>query len=253
MRSREVAELAGVTVRTLRHYHRLGILPEPPRSSNGYREYDLGTLARLLRIKRLTGLGIPLGRVAALLDDGGTAGAATGDVLDELDRELRDRIDRLTRQREIIAEVRSRQVSADVPAGAERYLARLAANAPELHATERDHAVLVHHLIGDTEVVTELYARMSDPGQLDVMAQVARQFAALHDGSGDDAIERAASDLAALLAPLAATVTADTAPVVPLGVDFWTGSLTGPQRAVIQRLGELLAADPQSGAAGKPS
>lgn len=33
-----MARLAGVTVRTLRHYHQVQVLAEPPRTSNGYRE-----------------------------------------------------------------------------------------------------------------------------------------------------------------------------------------------------------------------
>ena len=36
LRSGDVAKLAGVTVRTLRHYRRIGLLPEPPRDDNGY-------------------------------------------------------------------------------------------------------------------------------------------------------------------------------------------------------------------------
>lgn len=43
MRSGELAELAGVSVRTLRHYHRIGLLPEPPRTSAGYRTYASST------------------------------------------------------------------------------------------------------------------------------------------------------------------------------------------------------------------
>ena len=35
----ELANLVGVTVRTVRHYHRLGLLPEPERRGNGYRSY----------------------------------------------------------------------------------------------------------------------------------------------------------------------------------------------------------------------
>ena len=35
MLSSELAELAGVTVRTLRHYHQIGLLPEPPRTAGG--------------------------------------------------------------------------------------------------------------------------------------------------------------------------------------------------------------------------
>lgn len=60
MRSKELADLAGVTVRALRHYHQLGLLPEPPRAKNGYREYGAVDLARVLRIKRLSSLGISL-------------------------------------------------------------------------------------------------------------------------------------------------------------------------------------------------
>lgn len=40
MRSNELAKLAGVTVRTLRHYHAIGLMAEPSRAENGYREYE---------------------------------------------------------------------------------------------------------------------------------------------------------------------------------------------------------------------
>ena len=49
MRSNDVAKLAGVTVRTLRHYHQLGLLSEPPRRANGYRDYSPADVARVLR------------------------------------------------------------------------------------------------------------------------------------------------------------------------------------------------------------
>lgn len=41
MRIGEIAALAGVTPRTVRHYHHLGLFPEPARLPNGYREYGL--------------------------------------------------------------------------------------------------------------------------------------------------------------------------------------------------------------------
>lgn len=44
--SKDVARLSGVTVRALRHYHQMGILPEPPRRDNGYREYGAVDVAR---------------------------------------------------------------------------------------------------------------------------------------------------------------------------------------------------------------
>lgn len=43
MRIGEYAALVGVSTRTVRHYHHLGLLPEPARLSNGYRDYRLGT------------------------------------------------------------------------------------------------------------------------------------------------------------------------------------------------------------------
>ncbi|MFC5816956.1 MerR family transcriptional regulator [Nonomuraea harbinensis] len=68
----EVAKLAGVTPRTVRHYHRIGLLAEPERTAGGYRTYGIGALSRLLQIRKLTALGMGLGEVAdALTDTGG--------------------------------------------------------------------------------------------------------------------------------------------------------------------------------------
>src|SRR5690606_8663333 len=51
--TRELAELAQTTVNTIRHYHHLGLLAEPARKDNGYKQYGVKHLARLLRIRRL--------------------------------------------------------------------------------------------------------------------------------------------------------------------------------------------------------
>jgi len=53
MRIGELAGLAGVSTRTVRHYHRIGLLPEPRRRENGYRSYELRDLVLLLRARRL--------------------------------------------------------------------------------------------------------------------------------------------------------------------------------------------------------
>ncbi|MCL3776927.1 MULTISPECIES: MerR family transcriptional regulator [unclassified Actinomyces] len=68
MRVKEMADLAGTTTRTVRHYHRLGLLPVPP-TRGAQRDYDTEHLARLLRIRWLVRSGVPLKRVAALLDE----------------------------------------------------------------------------------------------------------------------------------------------------------------------------------------
>ncbi|GAA1318990.1 MerR family transcriptional regulator [Leucobacter albus] len=65
--TRELAELAGVSLRAIRHWHDLGLLPDPARLSNGYKQYTGQHLVLVLRIKRLTGLGFGLDRVAEML------------------------------------------------------------------------------------------------------------------------------------------------------------------------------------------
>ena len=64
----QVASYAGVTVRAVRHYHQIGLLPEPERDRSGYRSYDAATLVRLIRIRTLAEAGVPLARVQELLD-----------------------------------------------------------------------------------------------------------------------------------------------------------------------------------------
>ncbi len=66
-RTREFAELAGVTVRTLHHYDRLGLL-QPRRTEAGYRLYQARDLERLEQIVALKFLALPLKRIKALLD-----------------------------------------------------------------------------------------------------------------------------------------------------------------------------------------
>lgn len=64
----ELAERAGISGRTLRHYHRIGLL-EPDRvGSNGYRYYGPDAVARLQRILLLRDTGMPLAGIATVLD-----------------------------------------------------------------------------------------------------------------------------------------------------------------------------------------
>jgi DNA-binding transcriptional MerR regulator len=121
MRIGELAATVGVTTRTVRHYHHLGLLPEPERRSNGYRDYGLRHAVMLARIKRLTELGLGLAEVRdALADD---AGRDLAEVLAELD-------DDLARQE---AAIRERRLRLRSPAGRER-TDRRGARVPELAA-----------------------------------------------------------------------------------------------------------------------
>src|SRR5580700_6800802 len=66
-RAKEFADLAGVTVRTLHHYDRLGLL-KPRRAESGYRLYRESDLERLEQIVALKFLGLPLKEIRELLD-----------------------------------------------------------------------------------------------------------------------------------------------------------------------------------------
>lgn len=68
VRSGELAERAGVNVETLRFYERKGLLPKPPRSPGGYREYPPETVRRLEFIGRAKGLGFSLTEIKDLLE-----------------------------------------------------------------------------------------------------------------------------------------------------------------------------------------
>ncbi|GAA3111030.1 DNA-binding transcriptional MerR regulator [Kribbella aluminosa] len=65
----EVARLAGVSVRTLRHYDAIGLLPPGRVAANGYRYYGRPELLRLQRILLLRELGVPLPSIARILDE----------------------------------------------------------------------------------------------------------------------------------------------------------------------------------------
>ena len=65
----EFAKLAGVTVRALHHYDRIGLL-KPQRGASGFRLYSMADLERLEQIAALKFLGIPLVEIKLLLKHG---------------------------------------------------------------------------------------------------------------------------------------------------------------------------------------
>ena len=94
----QLAAYAGVTVRAVRHYHAIGLLPEPERNDSGYRTYGAAAVVRLIRINTLARAGVPLARVHELLDASEEDFAAG---VRQIDEELRAEVRRLqgTRQR----------------------------------------------------------------------------------------------------------------------------------------------------------
>jgi MerR family transcriptional regulator, copper efflux regulator len=68
MRIGLLAARAGVSTSRIRFYEAEGLLPSPPRSHSGYRDYDERALEIILFINRARGLGFSLAEVAAHLD-----------------------------------------------------------------------------------------------------------------------------------------------------------------------------------------
>ncbi|WP_150251619.1 helix-turn-helix domain-containing protein [Nocardiopsis deserti] len=97
--TRQLAELAGTTLRTVRHYHDVGLLAEPERGANGYKHYRVEHLVRVMRVKRLSDLGFSLVQIAQM----GEADAYPEQELRALDDELAQAIERLRRMREELA------------------------------------------------------------------------------------------------------------------------------------------------------
>ncbi|WP_328686897.1 MerR family transcriptional regulator [Streptomyces caniferus] len=100
----QLAATAGVTVRTVRHYHHVGLLPEPERDASGYRRYSAQAAVDLIRIRTLADAGVPLARVDALLH---AQPAEFASALTDIDAALQRKIDQLAEYRRRIAELAS--------------------------------------------------------------------------------------------------------------------------------------------------
>src|SRR5919106_4089333 len=68
----ELADLSGVTVRTLHHYDEFGLLSPTDRSTAGYRQYTDHEVDRLQQILFYRELGFSLARIKEIVDDEGT-------------------------------------------------------------------------------------------------------------------------------------------------------------------------------------
>ncbi|WP_328580754.1 MerR family transcriptional regulator [Streptomyces sp. NBC_00370] len=159
----QLAAYAGVTVRAVRHYHQIGLLPEPGRDRSGYRTYDAGAVVRLIRIRTLADAGVPLARVQELLDAGPEAFA---DGVQEIDKDLRAEIRRLRGTRERLARLVAGEHLA-LPRSVVDYLDRLRGLGVEERyiELERDAWIMIAaqapHLIN--AVMVSKHEQLDDP------------------------------------------------------------------------------------------
>ncbi|WP_134323828.1 MerR family transcriptional regulator [Cumulibacter soli] len=193
------AQAGRTTARAIRHYHQLGVLPEPERRSNGYREYQFTDLVRLLRITWLTRAGVPLGKVADILresdaDDRDADGPDAESTV-ALSRDLtlvamtiEAERDRLNRQLAALAQIRDavdeRRALSALPTTLSAALDHVAdaAEGPQRAVIERDREMLeVLALSGELreEMVRAYAALAEDPVQLAEALRIGADFAAI--------------------------------------------------------------------------
>ena len=87
-----LAQAAGIGVETVRFYERKGLLPKPPRTPAGYRQYPGDTVDRVKFIRRAQGLGFALREISELLDLRADEVAACGPV----ETQAREKLEQVT-------------------------------------------------------------------------------------------------------------------------------------------------------------
>jgi DNA-binding transcriptional MerR regulator len=151
--------MASVTVRAIRHYHQIGLLEEPARTGQGLL-YSTEHVLRLLRIRRLTAMGLSLDETADVLAGPGSPKSAR--ILAELDRALADRASEIQSQRRIIKEMRDTHAPIDVLPEFARYAAAMRRLA-RASAQRAD------------QMIAEVVANLGDDGGADALSGLLAQ------------------------------------------------------------------------------
>jgi DNA-binding transcriptional MerR regulator len=193
----QLAEYAGVTVRAVRHYHQIGLLPEPARDASGYRRYGATAVVSLIKIRTLADAGVPLSRIRLMLDADPSAFAA---AVQRIDGRLSDEIERLETSRKQIAQL----VAGDglaLPSEVVRYLDRLRAIgvSQRMVEAERDGWILLAARWPDQvrKWIPDKFAQLEDPR----VVRLYRLLSEIFDGDeADGPLMEEAADIMADLA-----------------------------------------------------
>ncbi|WP_432989496.1 MerR family transcriptional regulator [Dactylosporangium sp. CA-233914] len=177
--TRQLAELTGTTVKTIRYYHQIGLLDEPERTTNNYKQYTVLHLLRLLQIRRLADLGLPLDKIATIEP----ADGQPDEAIRVLDLELEATIERLQRIRGELACIMRHRTPVDVPEG-------FAAVGDRLSAADRALITVLSRVL-DEDALREIreIAGRRDP--------IDDELDALADDADDATIEQLAQRLSA--------------------------------------------------------
>jgi DNA-binding transcriptional MerR regulator len=194
----QLAAYAGVTARAVRHYHHIGLLPEPERDASGYRRYGATAVVSLIKIRTLANAGVPLSQIAELLR---ADAAAFAEAVRRIDDQLRDEVERLEASRKQIAQLAAGD-SLLVPPEVACYLDRLRqiGASERVVEGERDGWILVAARWPDQirEWMPDKLAQLEDP-RLVRLYRVLSEIAENDRGDDDPRLAEAADILADLL------------------------------------------------------
>jgi DNA-binding transcriptional MerR regulator len=192
----QLAAYAGVTVRAVRHYHQIGLLPEPERDASGYRRYGPTAVVSLIKIRTLADAGVPLSQIGQMLE----ADASTfAEAVQRIDSHLRDEIERLETSRKQIAQLAAGD-SLALPPEVVSYLDRLReiGVSERMVEAERDGWILVAARWTERipEVMAGKLAQLDDPQLVRLYRVLSEIFES--DAGDDPRLEEAADIMAGL-------------------------------------------------------
>ncbi|MEX2549002.1 MAG: heavy metal-responsive transcriptional regulator [Nitriliruptoraceae bacterium] len=107
----ELAGATGVTAKTLRFYEADGLLPEPVRTSGGYRDYPSEAVRRVTFIRQAQAAGLTLAQIREILairDDGHPPCGHVAELVEERLSEVERRLEELERTRRELLALRRR-------------------------------------------------------------------------------------------------------------------------------------------------
>lgn len=111
-----LARHTGITAKTIRYYEEIGLMAEPERAANGYRDYPEDAVDRLAFIRDAQATGLSLSEIASILDLRGQGETTCHHVVDLLERHvdaLTRHISNLQKTRRKLAELTQRAQSLD--------------------------------------------------------------------------------------------------------------------------------------------
>jgi DNA-binding transcriptional MerR regulator len=116
MRIGELADAADVNTKTVRYYESIGLMPEPQRTSSGYRDYTPSALERLQFIRDSQATGLTLAEIQSILelkDSGARTCHHTRTLLDEHLADIDAQVRRLQAARQQLLDLAQRAARLD--------------------------------------------------------------------------------------------------------------------------------------------